>query len=147
MNRRDFLLSSAAFLLTTQTLLSTSLPVQASGSEVVIVLSSDETGAPHLDPIRATLLSVAADLIYDRLIAMSDQHTFHPHLAESWQESEDGLNWTFRLKKNVRFHDGSPLTPTRLSGGWQNMLTVRTSMSAEQLKKLSSLTSIQFALR
>lgn len=108
MNRRDFLLSSAAFLLTTQTLLSTSLPVQASGPEVVIVLSSDETGAPHLDPIRATLLSVAADLIYDRLIAMSDQHTFHPHLAESWQESEDGLNWTFRLKKNVRFHDGEP---------------------------------------
>lgn len=61
MNRRDFLLSSAAFLLTTQTLLSINLPVQASGSKVVIVLSSDETGAPHLDPIRATLISVAAD--------------------------------------------------------------------------------------
>lgn len=40
---------------------------------------------------------------------MSDQHTFHPHLAESWQESEDVMNWTFRLKKNVRFHDGEPV--------------------------------------
>lgn len=108
MNRRDFLLSSSALLISTQVLFSTTFPARASGSEAVIVLSSDETGAPHLDPIRATVLSVAADLVYDRLVAMSDQHTYHPHLAESWQESEDGLSWTFTLKKNVRFHDGEP---------------------------------------
>lgn len=108
MNRRVFLLSTSALVLETAGSFSALLPAQAAPSEATIILSSDETGAPHLDPIRATLLSVAADLIYDRLIAMSNEHTFHPHLAQSWQESDDGLSWTFQLKKNVRFHDGEP---------------------------------------
>lgn len=33
-----------------------------------------------------------------------------PWLAESWTGSPDGLEWTFRLREEVRFHDGSPLT-------------------------------------
>ncbi len=33
-----------------------------------------------------------------------------PALAESWQRSDDGLTWTFNIRKDVRWHDGQPFT-------------------------------------
>ncbi len=33
-----------------------------------------------------------------------------PSLAESWENSSDGLAWTFRLRQDVRWHDGEPFT-------------------------------------
>ena len=31
-------------------------------------------------------------------------------LAESWEHSDDGLTWTFRLRRDVTWHDGQPFT-------------------------------------
>ena len=33
-----------------------------------------------------------------------------PALAQSWEHSEDGLTWTFHLRRDVRWHDGEPFT-------------------------------------
>lgn len=33
-----------------------------------------------------------------------------PHIAESWDVSEDGLTWTFHIRHDVHFNDGHPLT-------------------------------------
>jgi ABC-type transport system substrate-binding protein len=46
------------------------------------------------------------------LINITPDGKFVPDAAESWQVSPDGLLYTFKLKKNVLFHDG-----TKVDGG------------------------------
>ncbi len=49
------------------------------------------------------------DNIYDTLVQYKDGSTeIEPGLATSWESSEDGLTWTFYLRKGVTFHDGTP---------------------------------------
>lgn len=46
--------------------------------------------------------------IYDTLIQYKDNSTeLEPALATSWSSSEDGLTWTFHLREDVVFHDGT----------------------------------------
>jgi peptide/nickel transport system substrate-binding protein len=50
--------------------------------------------------------------VYETLVyydASQPEAPLQPALAESWTVSEDGLTWTFTLRPDVRFHDGSPL--------------------------------------
>ncbi len=44
-------------------------------------------------------------------LAVSDPDLrLQPALAESWQPSADGRVWTFKIRRNVRFHDGRTLS-------------------------------------
>ncbi len=47
-------------------------------------------------------------MIYDNLVRFNAKMQIEPALAESWTQSADGLTWTFKLRKGVRFQDGTP---------------------------------------
>jgi ABC-type transport system substrate-binding protein len=47
-------------------------------------------------------------MMYENLVRFSTKMQIEPALAESWTQSPDGLVWTFKLRKGVRFHDGTP---------------------------------------
>lgn len=78
--------------------------------EITAVLSQNEVGVTSHNPVTSPLLSVAAWLLYDRLVGLDENLEFVPHLAESWVEAADGMSWTFTLKPGVTFHNGTPLT-------------------------------------
>jgi len=53
-----------------------------------------------------------APLLYDRLVRFDDAGRVQPALALSWQHDAEYRQWQFRLRKGVKLHDGTPLTPT-----------------------------------
>jgi peptide/nickel transport system substrate-binding protein len=47
--------------------------------------------------------------IFESLVGVDSNQKFVPELALSWKAKDD-LTWEFKLRKNVRWHDGSPFT-------------------------------------
>ncbi|MGL4654502.1 MAG: peptide-binding protein [Sarcina sp.] len=51
-----------------------------------------------------------ADLIFSGLVSNDEEGKAIPMVAESWEISEDEKTYTFKLRKDVKFSDGSQLT-------------------------------------
>jgi peptide/nickel transport system substrate-binding protein len=57
--------------------------------------------------------------IYDQLVHVgADGISLVPGLAESWEISEDALTYTFHLRPNVVFSDGTPMTSADVVYSW-----------------------------
>ncbi len=54
----------------------------------------------------------AIQAVFTGLVGFDDKLNVTPELAQSWEESSDGLTWTFHLRANLKFSDGTPLTST-----------------------------------
>src|SRR5437588_5095529 len=66
----------------------------------------------NLDPAQVTDLNSnrVGRRIVETLVTFPDESTqVVPGLAESWTISKDGLQYTFKLRSGIKFHDGTPL--------------------------------------
>jgi len=66
----------------------------------------------NLDPAQVTDLNSirVGRRVVETLVAFPDESTqVVPGLAESWTISKDGLQYTFKLRSGVKFHDSTPL--------------------------------------
>ncbi len=50
------------------------------------------------------------DLIFDSLVRLDSEQNIEAELAKRWEVSPDGLQWTFYLRPDIVFHDGTALT-------------------------------------
>ncbi len=50
------------------------------------------------------------DLMFESLLTIDLEGKIRPNLAESWEISKDGRQYTFRLRKGVKFHNGREVT-------------------------------------
>ncbi|SEK26769.1 ABC transporter substrate-binding protein [Jannaschia helgolandensis] len=67
---------------------------------------------PNLDPTggaAAAIDEVVYANVFEGLTRFGPDGSVQPALAESWDVSEDGTVWTFKLREGVEFHDGSTM--------------------------------------
>ena len=61
--------------------------------------------------------------MYETLVKLEADGSITGLLAESWDVSDDGLEWTFNLRDGVTFHNGDPLTADDVVFSINNVLT------------------------
>ena len=95
---------------------------------------------PVLDPafmesdrVRTILMN-----LYEPLLHVSADGSIEPGLAESWESSEDGTVWTFTIRSDAKFSDGSPLTAEDVR---YSLVRALTPISAEEQQALGVQTS------
>jgi peptide/nickel transport system substrate-binding protein len=82
---------------------------QQRGGTLIAAFSADPAG---FDPVRGPsgMSHVVIEQVYSTLMLLDPDAKPIPGLAESYEMSEDGLAYTFKLREGVTFHNGDPLT-------------------------------------
>ncbi len=76
-----------------------------------IIVASIGEPSVLLPPLASDSASAQiSGLVFDTLIEIGKDLEYEPGIAERWEVSDDGLVLTFFLRKDVKFHDGTPLT-------------------------------------
>lgn len=102
----------------TDTTASAEATTTASGSDLNIML---ETPVESLDPQQATdgtSFEVIADYT-DGLMQMDADGQAVPAIAESYEVSDDGLTYTFHLREDAKWSNGTQVTAADFVFGWQ----------------------------
>ncbi|MEZ2128243.1 MULTISPECIES: ABC transporter substrate-binding protein [unclassified Sinorhizobium] len=108
--RRQFLITSALVAAS----LMAPMAADAATPRDQLVIAVNMSSMRGLDPNELNQLESAEVVanLYERLIALpaDDVTKPMPGLAESWSVSDDGKTFTFKIRPDVAFHSGNPVT-------------------------------------
>ncbi|OOH91480.1 ABC transporter substrate-binding protein [Pasteurellaceae bacterium 15-036681] len=87
---------------------------QAADTTFINCTSRSPTGFSPALVMDGISYNASSQQVYNRLVEFTRGTTnIEPALAESWAISEDGLTYTFNLRKGVKFHSNKDFTPSR----------------------------------
>jgi peptide/nickel transport system substrate-binding protein len=87
--------------------------------ELIVALPNDPTS---LFPPRGADITAgnATNPLYDTLVTYDEDDNIVPELAESWEISEDGTVYTFKLRQGVTFHNGEIFDAEAVVATWES---------------------------
>lgn len=100
---------------------------------------------PHLDPTSAAAGAIDQVLyanVFEGLTRFAPDGAVVPGLAESWEISDDGLVYTFRLRSGVTFHDGSEMNADDVKFTFDRILAADSTNAQKTLYAAISKTEI-----
>jgi len=121
MNAKLFLAAGLAAVAATDAL----AQAPKTGGTIRVAINSD---------IRSTAVGVSRDAntdgvmmhVVEGLVAYREDGSVGPMLADSWQVSADGKTYTFKLRPNVRFHNGATMTSADVAWSFRRWLDPET---------------------
>jgi oligopeptide transport system substrate-binding protein len=95
----------------------TSATTKAAANKQVFVSTLAGAGVPDFNTLDPALVTdansgTAINTVFTGLVSLDQNLAIQPQLAASWTQSANKLSWTFTLKPNTKFSDGTPLTST-----------------------------------
>ena len=91
-----------------------------------------------------SLNNTFSDYVYEGLVRYNKQFVPEPALATSWTRVSPTV-WRFNLRKNVKFHDGTPMTADDVVFSFQRVLAPASNMKVyaqgvKEAKKIDDFT-------
>ncbi|MGZ4123894.1 MAG: peptide ABC transporter substrate-binding protein [Tumebacillaceae bacterium] len=90
---------------------------------------SNPDDLPTLDMAKATdnIAFTMASQVNEGLLRLDADGKVVPGVAEKWETSADGLTWTFHLRDNAKWSDGSAVTAQDFEYAWKRTLDPKTA--------------------
>lgn len=102
------------------------VPAEAEAKEFVVGVAFDQA---TLDPGRGFEITggMVHKATYNTLVTWADDNVSElvPDLAESWEVSDGGRVFTFKLRDGVKFHSGNPLTAADVKWSWDRAMGLK----------------------
>ncbi len=118
------------------TLTATPLPVttddsepQQGGTMMYGTLGTIDYGSLDMTTTTGTFDLEIGTAINDAYIWLAADGSFVSGLAESWEVTDDALSYTFKLREDVTFHDGTPLNAEAAKFNFDRMTSRETNPS------------------
>jgi ABC-type transport system substrate-binding protein len=108
------------------------IAAQPAPKEIIVAIEAEPI---TLDPFNAVdhISPVIQQVIFEGLLALGENNTVLPQLATDFTVSEDGRAITFTLRRDVRFHDGTPFDAAAVKQNFAFLLDARNEMARRYL--------------
>jgi peptide/nickel transport system substrate-binding protein len=108
---------------------------------ITIAVPSD---VPSLDPTLDTS-PIGQNVrlnVFDQLTTIAADGSVKPRLATEWTTSPDSMVWTFKLRTDAKFHDGSPVTVDDVMWTYNKIMNDEKSSVRPYLSKIKTMDRI-----
>ncbi|WP_453995527.1 peptide ABC transporter substrate-binding protein [Bacillus nitroreducens] len=100
---------------------------EASGPKILRLNNNEEPGSLHPGTAQGTHDSWILEHAFEGLTKKTPEGEIIPGIAESWDTSEDGLTWTFKLRGDAKWSNGDPVTAHDFEYAWKYALNPETA--------------------
>ncbi|KEQ21732.1 nickel ABC transporter substrate-binding protein [Paenibacillus tyrfis] len=114
----------------------------ATGDKQVVVAVASDPGIDQLDAGTYKGSIQVHPMIYDSLVEYGEKGEILSSLAESWTISPDGKEYTFKLRKDVKFSDGTEFNAAAVKFSFERWYKDPTNSSINVAKALQEITAV-----